>query len=238
MRIERIQAAYPDCIAYQRTGGKEKRIRMEFEYRSRNFRTHGHLAKNCDWIVCWEHDWPNAPKNLHVVELRKFFGHGFKVWLISAPPTEASGPPYLRRSATKQWKYALNEMGIPPIYARGKMRKRIQWRFRNRACKGDLVLMRHAWPDHYIEHIYRVIDEDCRKSNRGQYLVRLALVGSLVAPLKLDAIESNPLFRDRPWDAGRGNRNITAYWWELYQMILARQPDLEAVLRDFSLEKC
>lgn len=50
--IEKIQTGYPDCIAYRRIGGKEKRVRIEFEYKSSHFRTHGHDPNKCDCIVC------------------------------------------------------------------------------------------------------------------------------------------------------------------------------------------
>jgi hypothetical protein len=36
-RIEEIRAAYPDCIAYRQVGDHEKRVKIEFEYRSSNF---------------------------------------------------------------------------------------------------------------------------------------------------------------------------------------------------------
>jgi hypothetical protein len=45
-----------------------QRARVEFEFRSRNFRDHGHDATKCDLIVCWQHDWPDCP--LEVIELR------------------------------------------------------------------------------------------------------------------------------------------------------------------------
>jgi hypothetical protein len=81
VQVESIQSGFPDCIARQRVGGKERVIRIEFEYRSSNFRLHGHEAKRCDWIVCWEHDWPGVPKSLEVVELQRFFGNEFNVWV-------------------------------------------------------------------------------------------------------------------------------------------------------------
>src|SRR3990172_7087379 len=76
LRVERVQAGYPDCTAY-RDG---KRVRIEFEYRSRNFKLHRHDEKECDWMVCWIHDWPGVPEKLRVVELRKEYGLGFNVW--------------------------------------------------------------------------------------------------------------------------------------------------------------
>jgi hypothetical protein len=43
-------------------------VRIEFEYRSRNFHEHGHDPAGCDVVVCWEHDWPGCP--VEVLELR------------------------------------------------------------------------------------------------------------------------------------------------------------------------
>src|SRR5947209_20541109 len=48
LRVEKVQAGFPDCTAYS----QGRRIRIEFEYRSRNFALHQHDAKKCDWIVC------------------------------------------------------------------------------------------------------------------------------------------------------------------------------------------
>src|ERR1035438_1210212 len=76
LRVERVQTGFPDCIAYR----GDKRIRIEFEFKSKNFKTHDHHVKKCDWIVCWEHNWPGVPKHLRVVELRREFGLGFNVW--------------------------------------------------------------------------------------------------------------------------------------------------------------
>jgi len=47
LRVQQIKAGYPDCIATK--GGK--RVRIEFEYRSRSFKSHRHEAKKCDWLV-------------------------------------------------------------------------------------------------------------------------------------------------------------------------------------------
>src|SRR5687767_14404694 len=42
LKIEQIRPQYPDCIAYQKTGNGEKQVRIEFEYKSRNFYAHRH----------------------------------------------------------------------------------------------------------------------------------------------------------------------------------------------------
>jgi len=68
--VEAIQAGYPDCEAKRQiSAGKWQRVRIEFEYESRNFRDHGHSPDGCDLIVCWRHNWAECPVNLEVVEL-------------------------------------------------------------------------------------------------------------------------------------------------------------------------
>ncbi len=70
--VEAIQVSFPDCVAKKRDdqrGDRWRRVRIEFEFRSRNFKDHGHDASRCDLIVCWEHNWPECP--LSVVELRR-----------------------------------------------------------------------------------------------------------------------------------------------------------------------
>lgn len=70
--VEAVQTGYPDCEAKRQIGpGKWQRVRIEFEYESRNFRDHGHQADGCDIIVCWRHNWPDYPQHLEVLELQK-----------------------------------------------------------------------------------------------------------------------------------------------------------------------
>lgn len=70
--VEAVHASFPDCEAKRcidRRNERWQRVRIEFEFRSRTFRDHGHDPAACDLIVCWEHNWPECP--LEVVELRK-----------------------------------------------------------------------------------------------------------------------------------------------------------------------
>jgi hypothetical protein len=68
--VEAVQTGYPDCEAKQQVdAGKWQRVRIEFEFESRNFRDHGHHPDGCDVIVCWRHNWPECPPTLEVVEL-------------------------------------------------------------------------------------------------------------------------------------------------------------------------
>ena len=66
--VLRIQTQYPDCEALREMEpGLWQRIRIEFEYESRNFLMHGHRPEKCHLIVCWRHNWAESP--LEVIEL-------------------------------------------------------------------------------------------------------------------------------------------------------------------------
>jgi len=73
-----IQTGFPDGEAFREVEpGRWQRVRIEFEFESRNFVAHRHDVKGCDMIVCWEHNWRQCP--LEVVELRK---------VVSSPQSE------------------------------------------------------------------------------------------------------------------------------------------------------
>jgi len=75
--IEEIHSdSFPDAIGLvsdQRSNGWSslKRVRIEFEYASSNFKLHKHPIEQCDLIICWVNDWPSCP--IRVVELCKRF---------------------------------------------------------------------------------------------------------------------------------------------------------------------
>jgi hypothetical protein len=69
--VESITPGFPDCEAKRRvskSGDTWERTRIEFEFESRNFLTHGHRLEDCDVIVCWEDNWPDCP--IEVMELK------------------------------------------------------------------------------------------------------------------------------------------------------------------------
>lgn len=69
--IESVRTAYPDCEGKRCVDEKRQlweHVLIEFEFKSSNFREHGHNPNECDLIVCWIHDWPDCP--LEVLELR------------------------------------------------------------------------------------------------------------------------------------------------------------------------
>jgi len=67
--LEEIRADFPDAIGMQQVDGRRyRRVRIEFEYKSKDFVAHGHSIKECDIIVCWENNWPECP--IEIIELR------------------------------------------------------------------------------------------------------------------------------------------------------------------------
>ena len=67
--ITRVQSEFPDCEAMREVErDRWQRVRIEFEYESRNFLAHMHPADKCDLIICWNHNWQECP--LEVVELK------------------------------------------------------------------------------------------------------------------------------------------------------------------------
>ena len=71
--VTRMQTDFPDCEAMRRIeGNRWQRLRIEFEYESRNFLKHGHDVRGCDLIICWVNNWPECP--VEVLELSKEVG--------------------------------------------------------------------------------------------------------------------------------------------------------------------
>jgi hypothetical protein len=70
--VEAIQSAFPDCEG-KRILDRKKNLwagaRIEFEFLASNFREHGHDPSQCDYVVCWENDWPECP--VTVIDLRR-----------------------------------------------------------------------------------------------------------------------------------------------------------------------
>jgi len=70
--IEAIRTDFPDCEGKRQISGKQgrwERVSIEFEYKSSNFKEHGHNPDECDVIVCWENDWKDCP--IEVISLKE-----------------------------------------------------------------------------------------------------------------------------------------------------------------------
>jgi len=66
--LEALGTGFPDAEVKRHEGRGWRRVRVEFEHQSRNFRAHGHDPAGCDLIVCWDHNWPDCP--VEVLELK------------------------------------------------------------------------------------------------------------------------------------------------------------------------
>jgi hypothetical protein len=70
--IEAVRTDFPDCEGKRQIPGKQGRweqVSIEFEYKSSNFKEHGHNLDECDVIVCWENDWKDCP--IEVISLKE-----------------------------------------------------------------------------------------------------------------------------------------------------------------------
>ncbi len=67
--VTHIGPQFPDIEAFREVEpGRWQLIRIELEFLSRNFLHHFHDPKQCDLIVCWEHNWPECP--IEVIALK------------------------------------------------------------------------------------------------------------------------------------------------------------------------
>lgn len=216
VRIDAIRSHYPDCIAYQKIQGKEKRIRIEFEYQSKNFKTHRHDSAKCDWIVCWEHNWPDAPNTLQIIELRKEFGLGFNVWIM---PTN---DPY---------KKELDSCNSSD-----------SWSLPSQCHKGDLLLYYFTRPDQCIRNIF-VATERSKKViaswKKGKdYMGPIRRVVSLKSPIFFEDLQNHRVLRTAHFvrNQMQGRPNATEYWPYLYDLIVKRNPSVNKQLQPFAPE--
>ena len=217
-RIEEIRAAYPDCIAYQQVGDREKRVQIEFEYRSINFKRHGHDPALCDCIVCWHHDWHGVPANIDVIELKKHFGAAFKVWIQVASKSQ------------HHWLDDANSMN---------------WALSPRVTQGDLLLMYRASPACSITDVFRFAGAGLKRRKAqwrdGEcYGGDIERVCKLEAPIFLDDMRKHKVLRTAGFIRGKmqgsGGLLVSEYWPHLYAMLCARNPKHRRTLAKFAPE--
>ncbi|HNR14609.1 MAG TPA: hypothetical protein PKM59_14980 [Thermodesulfobacteriota bacterium] len=219
VRVEKIQAGFPDCIARRIRGKDTGPIRIEFEYKSANFRVHGHDPNGCDWIVCWEHNWPDVPRHLRVVELRRRFGLGWHVWLN---PKDVRWEPGYAKAVR-------NTDSIP-----------------RQAQNDDLLLIYFRKPLSQIRYIYRI--EEIRRDDNGRIVdhsgkedwwATTTRVCELKTPLSLDVMKRHKELANAWFIRGslQGRWDITVFWPEIYQLMIERNRHAGKVLSKYAPEK-
>jgi hypothetical protein len=217
-RVEEIRAAFPDCIAYRYVGNSEKRVRIEFEFKSSSFKTHRHNPAHCDCIVCWHHDWPTAPRHIEVIELKRFFGVPFKVWI---------------QVAIKDQQDQLDK------------RNRLDWALSTRVTHGDLLLMYRGYPSCKIADIFRFVEVRLKRGQAGwrdgeANFGRIERVCKLESPIFLEDMRNHRILRTasfiRQNMQGRGHL-VSEYWPYIYSMLRERNPKVRPLLEKFAPEK-
>lgn len=217
-RVEKIRAAFPDCIAYRQVGDREKRVRIEFEFKSSNFKVHRHDPKECDCIVCWHHDWPTVPKHIEVIELKRSFGVPFKVWI---------------QAAVKSQHHWLDELD------------RINWALSPRVTEGDLLLMYRGYPACRITDIFRFAGGPLKLRKAGWreglcYGGDIERVCKLDAPIFLDDMRNHRVLSTagfiRKNMQGSGGLLVSEYWPYLHAMLYERNPKHRRTLARFAPE--
>ena len=217
-RIEQIRTAYPDCIAWRYAGDSERRVRIEFEFRSSSFRAHAHDDSECDCIVCWHHDWPGVPAGIEVIELKRYFSVSFKVWL---------------QVAIKSQHHWLDERDV------------LQWALSKQTTHGDLLLMYRGYPSCSITDVFRFaghkLHEGRAEWREGDcYAGRIERVCKLDSPVFLDDLRRHRILQT----ASFVRRNmqgrallVSEYWAYLYPMICERNPNARRVLTRYAPER-
>lgn len=216
LRVDKVRAGFPDCLAYQKIKGKERQIRIEFEFKSKNFKTHGHPASKCDWIVCWEHNWPDVPANLQVIELRREFGLGFNVWIMPV---------------NSPFKEKLEQYDSFD-----------KWSLPSQCHKGDLILYYFTKPEQFIRNIF--IAKDRAKWVKAEwrdgkdYMAPTRRLCSLKAPIFFEDLRRHRVlsFAHFVRNQMQGRPNATEYWPYLYELIVKRNPSVKPKLRQYAPE--
>jgi hypothetical protein len=216
-RIVEIRPQFPDCIAYRRTGDKEKQCRIEFEFRSSSFKAHGHDPALCDMIVCWHYDWPDVPRAIEVIELKRFFGLARKVWIQQAIKSQQQ---YLDRL------------------------QKINWALSKRTTSGDLLLMYRCHPICAITDLFAFTGKALRRETADWregdcFAGEITKICRLSSPVFLSDLRQHKVLQTASF-VRRNMQGIglqaTEYWPYLYDMIVERNPAAGKALRTFRPE--
>jgi hypothetical protein len=234
VEVDRIQPHFPDCWAYRKDGAAVRRVWVEFEFRSRGFRTHvtqGQLhgiRPRRGIIVCWDHDWPECERYAEVIPLRQELGVGRQVWVQSSLP---------------EWHHAID-------WAPKRRKKNWKWSVAASARPGDLVLMYRAGSLtaarkegvdldalHAIANVFMVKSAP-RRSRKHSWQADVTSVARLDSPLPFSQIRCDRVLRNAPFVRMQmfGRNNATTYWYRIYDLILERNRHLAGILKPFAPE--
>lgn len=215
LQVKSVQSGFPDAIVTRRTAKGEEEFRIEFEFRARTFKAHRHDPREVDWVVCWENNWSDAPKNLRIIALNEDYGYGRNVYLQYMPYGAAAG-----------------------LQARQERRCRIDARARPgdlmllhssltyEACK-ELGLGREEGHESRLFAVARVIQSGRQQSQRAQ-MARIKCEIELTPFVALQAdILDHPSLR---LEFLSSTAKVTEYWDEIRRRIVSKRPRVRASL--------
>jgi hypothetical protein len=220
--IDLIGSGFPDCWAYQKTTRGTRRIWIEFEFRTRSFKTHTQrlrvMKPKRGIVVCWEHNWPYVEKYADVIELKTAVGFGKRVWLQCTNPESQGG------------------LDDAPMW----QKTQYEWTVSARARPSDIVLMYRSGTKREarrygvdetllqsIANIYEVTSLPERDKKWGRYAY-VRQVRLLREPLRLEHLRKDIYLKNAGWVRARlqGRPEVTAHWWRLLPLILQINPEL------------
>ncbi len=176
-----------------------------------------HPTRGCDWIVCWEHNWPGVPSGIRIVELRREFGLGFNVWI--QPVAE----PYKEAISTT------NGGG--------------RWSVPSRGTDGDLLLYYHIRPDKCIKDIFRLVGP-VKHVTAGwkpgkDYMAGIRRVCYLKAPVFLEDLKRDRILKTAPFTRAsmQGRPDATEYWPYVCDRIVKRNPSVKRKLAKYAPDR-
>jgi hypothetical protein len=146
------------------------------------------------------------------VELRRDFGQGFNVWFQPVKSGEFSK--------------ALTEFSLSDSI----------WSVPSQAMQGDLLLFYRTTPEQCVRDIFRVADSvDHVKAGWKpglDYMASIRRVCKLKAPLHWSQLKNDVVLRNAGFVRGmmRGRPRATAYWPDLYRLIISLNPSLKSKL--------
>lgn len=202
--VEWVHPRFPDCTATYRG----ERVRIEFEFRASDFKSHGHDPRGADHIVCWENDLQPAPpryRHLKVISLKPYVNARPRVFMVSC-----------------------NEN----LTGRQLRRDRVEWTVPSQVQKGDLIVIYRSAPASAIKDLWVATGpfKQFKKGNRqGRWpgrQVGLRRIATLNRPLTFETLKKDPFTQNLPVVRAhfQGKREITEDWSSIYPLIIRLNP--------------
>jgi len=199
--IERVHPHFPDCTARK----QGKLVDIEFEFRASNAKVHFNNGNKCDVIVCWENDWPEKPKDLQIIELKKYVGCFRKIWLFSV--------------SKDSWKKLDDQKTLT------------NWTCTRQSKEGDVVLWWRKTPESAIRDIW-VIKSEVKMDSRLGCVADMKLIHRLRTPLSIEYIQQDENLSQSNFLKGNFQKRyeVTRYWADFYRLITKLNPELRKPL--------